>query len=276
MIIGAGMPTKTFYDAYRMARKFDKKLILHPSYHDVSYYKNSIFFKKSLNFADKIIYQTTFEKDGLKKSYRINTNKLVQLTYCPYSKGDWLKASEKARLKEKEIANKIKKDLSITIGFVGQITLRKSFQFFVNFIDKNLINFKKRGLKVNFLFAGAKTNSSKEVELLFDKYKDLVKFFYNFPEKDKVKIFNKIDIFVNPSEEESLGLVNFEALKYGLVPYVSNKSAFFSLSLLDQHNSLKTLNTFNQISSSLNQTYKKLENSYTKEKYEQEFLKMIE
>ena len=229
LIFGAGMPTKMFYDAYRLAKKFNKKLILHPSYHNVSYYKKSIFFQKALSFADKVIYQTPFEKDGLKKSYQIEENKLVQLTYSPYSKADWQMATERAKLKEKEINNKIKKKLPITIGFVGQITLRKNFQFFIDFLDQNLNNFIKQGIKVNFLFAGARTNSSKSVESLFDKYENLVKFMYDFSEKDKAKIFKKIDIFVNPSLEESLGLINFDAIYWGLPCFVGKDSAFYSL-----------------------------------------------
>jgi len=233
LIIGAGMPTKMFYDAYRMARKFSKKLISLPAYHNVNYYKNSFFFQNVLDFANKIIVLTPLEKDGLVKSYQIKKNKLVQLTYCPYSKADWQVAKKRAILKEKEINSKIKKGLPITIGFVGQITLRKNFQFFAEFLEQNLENLKSKGININFLFAGAKTNSSKAVESLFNRYQNLVKFVYDFPEKDKAKIFNKIDIFVNPSEEESLGLVNFEALYFGLPSLVLSNSAFNSLNKVD-------------------------------------------
>ncbi len=233
VIIGAGMPTKMFYDAYRMARKFNKKLILHPSFHDVSYYKKSFFFQQALNYADKVIYQTPFEKAGLTKSYQIKENKLVQLTYCPYSKADWQVARKRAILKEKEINSKIKKGLPITIGFVGQITLRKNFQFFSEFLEQNIENLQSNGININFLFAGAKTNSSKAVESLFNKYQNLIKFVYDFPEKNKAKIFNKIDIFINPSKEESLGLVNFDALYFGIPSLVVSNSAFNSLNKVD-------------------------------------------
>lgn len=233
LIIGAGMPTKLFYDAYRFANKYNKKLILHPSFHDVSYYKNSIFFQKALIFAYKIIYQTPLEKNNLKKSYKITKNKLVQLTYCPYTKNDWQKAIKRAQIKEAELQDKLKKKLPITIGYIGQITLRKNFQFFVNFIKENQKHFDEKEIKINFLFAGAKTNSSTQVETLFKEYKDVVKFIYNFKEKDKEKIFKYIDIFVNPSVEESLGLVNFEAMYWGLHCFVSSDSAFNSLFKVD-------------------------------------------
>lgn len=230
IIFGAGMPTKMFYDAYRFARKYKKKLILHPSYHDVSYYNRSIFFQKALGFADNVIYQTPLEKNTLNKNYQLNEARLVQLTYCPYTKADWQKAHKRAKDKEIKLQNKIKNHLPITIGYVGQITLRKNLDFFADFIKENQQHFQEKGLKVNYLFAGAKTNSSSQVEELFNDYKDLVTFIYDFKDKDKKKIFNQIDIFINPSEEESLGLVNFEVLYHGLPTLIHKYSAFCSIS----------------------------------------------
>jgi glycosyltransferase involved in cell wall biosynthesis len=150
LIIGAGMPTKMFYDAYVFAKKYKKRLILHPSYHNVSYYNHSIFFQRTLSFANVIIYQTPLEKNDLNKNYKLDQKKLKQLTYCPYTEKDWQKALKQAQLKEKVIKNKIKKGLPITIGYVGQITQRKNLQFFANLIKTNLENFEENKIKVNF------------------------------------------------------------------------------------------------------------------------------
>lgn len=279
LIIGAGMPTKMFYDAYRMAKKFDKKLISLPAYHNVNYYNNSCFFKKVLNYSKKIICSTPYELSKVSLNYQIQNNKLELLTYSQYSKTDWQVAGKRAILKEKEIKNKIRNSLTITIGFIGQITLRKNFQFFVKFIDQNLDNFKKQEIKVNFLFAGAQTSSSEAVISLFDKYKNLTNFIYDFSEEDKAKIFNKIDIFVNPSKEESLGLVNFDALYFGLPTFVLSSSAFDSLNIYDnlvKSSQLKKLDyLFSIITNNKKLVKQEINQNYTYKSFQKKLLKLI-
>jgi glycosyltransferase involved in cell wall biosynthesis len=229
LIFGAGVPTKMFYDAYRFAKKYKKKLICLPAYHNVNYYNYSYFFQKALSFAKKIICLTPHEANSLKSHYQIKKNQIEILTYCPYAKEDWRKAIKRSQIKDKELQKKIKKSLPITIGYVGQITLRKNLQFFANFIQENSPNLNNEGVKINFIFAGARTNSSIQIEKLFTNYSNSVKFIYNFNDKDKSMIYKQIDIFINPSKEESLGLVNFEALFYGLPLLVNKHSAFASI-----------------------------------------------
>jgi hypothetical protein len=268
-----------FYEAYRLAKKFDKKLISLPAYHSVNYYNNSYFFKKVLNYSKKILCSTPDELSKISLNYQMQNSKFELLTYSQYSKTDWQMAGKRAILKEKEIESKIRNSLTITIGFIGQITLRKNFQFFVKFIDQNLDNFKKQGIKVNFLFAGARTNSSKSVESLFDKYNNLVKFVYDFSEEDKAKIFNIIDIFVNPSKEESLGLVNFDALYFGLPTFVLSSSAFDSLNIYDnlvKSSQLKTLDYLFFIITDKNTLVKQeINQNYTHKSFIKKLLKLI-
>jgi len=227
IIIGAGMPTKMFYDSYIFAKKYKKQLICLPAYHDVSYYNRSLAFRSVLNFAQKIILLSPLEKRDLLKNYSIDSSKITLLPYCPYTKKQLDKSLLKLENKLRDINNKIKNGQPVIIGFVGQITLRKNFQFFVTFIESNFKIFQKNGVKIKFLFAGMRTNSSKQVEELFHDYKDIVCFMYDF--LDKTQIYNQIDIFINPSLEESLSLVNFEALYYGLPLLIPHNSAFASI-----------------------------------------------
>lgn len=229
LIIGAGMPTNMFYDAYRFAKKWRKRLILHPSYHDVSYYNRSIQFQQALSYANTVIYQTPLERDRLTRQYRIKPDQLHQLTYCSYSESDWKKAQQKAKERQMKLEKKIEKRLPITIGFVGQITLRKNLQFFVQLLKDAQGANKTQMPPIRLLFAGARTNSSDQVEALFKSYSSQVEFIYDFPSAEKDNIFKRMDIFLNPSLEESMGLVNFEALSTGMLTFVAKSSAFASL-----------------------------------------------
>jgi len=228
VIIGAGMPTMMFYEAYRFAKQYQKRLIVIPAYHDVNYYNRSLPFQNVLSFAHKVLFLSPLEKEQLQKHYRIDSNKLVQFTYCPYTKAEMESAQSKYEKKIVEIEQKLEKGSAITIGFVGQITLRKNFQFFADFIRKNGAELKSKKVRLRFLFAGARTNSSPQVEAMFEDLDAEVRFIYDFA--DKNAIYKQIDIFINPSEEESLGLVNFDALAQGLPVFVHKDSAFASLS----------------------------------------------
>lgn len=217
LIIGAGMPTKMFYDSYLFAKKYHKKLILHPSYHNVSYYNHCPQFQQTLNYASTIIYQTKQEIDGLMANYKVDNKKLIQLAYNEYT-GEQIK-----NIKLKNINQK-----TITLGFVGQVTIRKNLVVFKDYLDKYLSYWKKQNINLNILIAGTKTNSAPEIEKLFKKYlkNKIVKIIYDFSDTQKSSIFYQIDIFVSPSHEESLGIVNFEAIFHGLPIIVHQESAF--------------------------------------------------
>lgn len=227
VIIGAGMPTMLFYDAYRFAKKYHKRLVVIPAYHDVNYYNRSLAFQWVLSFAHKVLYLSPLEKTQLQKHYQFDSKKLVQFTYCPYTKAEMELSQSKYEKKMAEIERKLEKGNTITIGFVGQITLRKNFQFFADYIRNNGAELKNKKIKIRFLFAGARTNSSPQVEAMFKDLDADVMFVYDFVDKDE--IYKQLDIFINPSKEESLGIVNFDALEQGLPVFVYKDSAFASL-----------------------------------------------
>ena len=95
------------------------------------------------------------------------------------------------------------KNKTITFGFVGQITHRKNLIVFKKYLDKYLSYWQQNNYKIKVLLAGAKTNSSPEIEQIFSNYlkKNTIKIIYNFT--DKNSIYKKIFItkFINPSTE---------------------------------------------------------------------------
>ena len=230
IIFGIAMPTKSFYDAYYFARKFNRKLILVPCYHNINYYNNCLFFQKAFDYATKVFFLTHFERNELLKNYYIKNLKLVQTTFCPFTK-------KEINNQQKFLPSIIKKhqqnfkNKQITIGYIGQITLRKNLYVFKDYLDKYLSEWQSKGFNLRVYLSGAKTNSSIQVETIFKEYIDqkIVTINYDFLSEDKEKEFSKIDIFVNPSEEESLGIVNFEAIYYGCQLIVKSNSAFDSL-----------------------------------------------
>ena len=235
LIIGAGMPTKMFYDSYLFAKKYHKKLILHPSYHNVSYYNHCPQFQKTLNYASAIIYQTKQEINGLTTNYKIDNNKLIQLAYNEYT------VKQIKEIKFKKIDKK-----EIILGFVGQVTLRKNLSVFKDYLDKYLSYWQKQNIKLNILIAGSKTNSAPEIEKLFSNYlkSKTIKIIYDFTDAEKSEIYKKIDIFVSPSHEESLGIVNFEAIFHGLPIIVHRLSAFEEF--LDESDKFATIDELHQ------------------------------
>ena len=228
IIIGSGMPTMMFYQSYLFAKKFDKKLILIPAYHNVPYYNNCPFFQQALNYASKILYLTPLERKYLTKNYKIDQSKLNQATFCPYTieqiKSQQKKLPDIISQKLKRLKNK-----QVNIGFIGQITPRKNLVIFKHYLDKYLPYWQSRGYKLTIHLSGAKTSFSNQIEqLLKDHIKNnIVNITYNF--KDLENEYSKFDVFVNPSVEESLGITNFEALYNGLSPIVHSDSAFADL-----------------------------------------------
>jgi len=117
-----------------------------------------------------------------------------------------------------------------------------------------------RGYTLKIYLSGAKTNSSPFIENLFKKYINpkTVHITYNFT--DKQQEYEKFDIFANPSIQESLGIVNFEAI-FNFLPTIVHRQSPFSDFLPSQ--SFKTISKLHKlliqilIQSSYKQTAKK-------------------
>ena len=235
IIIGTGMPTLMFYQSYLFSKKFNKKLILIPAYHNVPYYNNCAFFQQALSYADKILYLTPLEKKHLLKNYQIDSQKLIQTTFCPYTKkqiDNQKKTQTKFRSKQ------------LNIGFIGQITPRKNLVVFKKYLDKYLKYWQNRGYKLKIFLSGAQTNSSPQIEKNFNKYLRNKTVLINYNFKDLAKEYRKFNLFINPSVEESLGIVNFEAIYHGL-PIIVHKNSPFSDFVSKQ--SFLDINTIHQL-----------------------------
>ena len=243
-IIGAGLPTMSVLDAYFFARLYHKDLITIPAFHQKNYYQNCYFFQKVLQYSKIILCLSLKEKHDLEDSYSLSRGKISILPYSPFSFRQISHQKHKNLVKTKmfHLTNR-----NITIGYVGQITLRKNLEFIKQLFDKYYALWLKNNLSVNLLFAGAKTNSSDAIETLFKPYLDsgLLKIIYNFSDDEKPNIFSQIDLFVMPSIEESLGIVNFEAIYYSTPIMVHQKSAFADL-LSNQLNYFDNIQQVNQ------------------------------
>ena len=240
IIIGSGMPTMMFYQSYLFAKKFDKKLILIPAYHNVPYYNNCPFFQQALNYASKILYLTPLERKYLTKNYKIDQSKLNQATFCPYTieqiKSQQKKIPDIISQKLKRLKNK-----QINIGFIGQITPRKNLVIFKHYLDKYLPYWQSRGYKLTIHLSGAKTNSSPQIEQIFKEYLKNKTVLITYDFKDLDKEYEKFDIFINPSIEESLGIVNFEAIFHGLPILVHTQSPFSDFLSKQSFYNIKTM-----------------------------------
>jgi len=130
IIVGTGLPTKSILDAHYFAKKYNKRLIILPTYHNVSYHNKCYFFQKAFDYASKILYLTPLEKKHLTNNYKITKNKLIQTTFCPYTKKQIQKQKNNLN---KIITKKIKRiqKKQINIGFIGQITPRKNLIVFL-------------------------------------------------------------------------------------------------------------------------------------------------
>lgn len=275
IIIGTGMPTFMFYQSYLFAKKFNKKLILIPAYHNVPYYNNCPFFQQTLNYASKIFYLTPLEKKHLTKNYKIDSKKLIQTTFCPYTLSQIKKQHERIpeiiTQKLTRINNK-----QINIGFIGQITPRKNLIVFKKYLDKYLNYWQSRGYQLKIHLSGAKTNSSPQIEKLFKNYIDKKTVFITYDFKDLNKEYSKFDIFINPSIEESLGIVNFEAIFHGLPTLVHQQSPFSGFLPKQSFHNIKTLHQ--QINACIKDKHSSnfiLLEKYTYDKFSQDLINSV-
>jgi len=222
LIMGFGLPTKMVWDAYQCAKKYGKKLQILPAYHDVSYYNNCSAFRQVFAYADKILTLSDFEEEALVRNYPQCKGKTERLEYMPFSEQQ-LKQRPEILARLSKIREGRERRGIVCIGFVGQITPRKNLKYFQWLLDDIEANPSKypeyKDRKVKIFLAGIRTNGSPEVEKQLDKgiKEGKIEIRYDFKDEEKEYIYGNIDVFINPSREESLGIVNMEAEYYGSV-----------------------------------------------------------
>jgi glycosyltransferase involved in cell wall biosynthesis len=228
IIIGTGFPTKMITDAVSFSKRYRKPLILLPAYHNVSYFNNCQPFQDALDHAHGVVCLSEKERDDIMKHYRIDSKKMSLLTFSPYTQQEITRQRKYLRERLKKSQERIE-SRQITVGYVGQITRRKNLSFLARFIDQYADKLWNKDLQVRLVLAGTRTNTSAETGKLFEGHIQTgqAKIIYDFI--DKQEIYEEIDIFVNPSVEESYGIVNMEAIYYGCLAIVHAKSPFASL-----------------------------------------------
>lgn len=225
VIIGLGMPTLSFYDSYRLASRYHKKLIVIPAYHDVSYYNGSVPFQQALQYADTVFFLSDKEQADCLRHYVIDQKKIRRLPVGIFSENEIDRQRSKMLKKSVSLSSKS----AITIGTIGQVAARKNLSIYRQLIPLLEARFPDRTF--TFLLAGMKTNTAAQVEQELAPYLGRnLSITYN-PES-VTELYNKIDIFLNPSVEESFGIVNFEAMFYGKPIVVHQDSALTSQSIL--------------------------------------------
>lgn len=216
VVFALGMPTMSFVESARWARIANAPLIAIPAYHDVSYYNNNPSFDKVLSQAKRVLCFSPLESRTLKLHYPNVANKIELIKFSPFSKYELEHIPCRLPLEARE-------KRQLTIGFVGQICRRKRLDLFPLYLTSIARNLGK-GWQIKVLLAGAWTNESASVEreLYSQINKGRLKIIYDFV--DKTTIYKQIDIFINPSNEESFGIVNLEAMRYGLPVFSSRHS----------------------------------------------------
>jgi len=204
-ILAVGMPTSSILYGYHYARRYNKPLVILSAYHPVRYYQNVPVFRQALKYARSVICLSQYEKINLQTAYPFDHQKIHTVVYSPFSAGQLKKMSRHVQERLQRRQTK-----PLTLGYVGQITLRKNLAVFVPIIEA----LAKNKQKIRVLFAGQKTNSSPEVERIF-AHLPQVEIRYNFSEPDKAQLYKEIDIFIHPSIEESFGIASLEAMYYG-------------------------------------------------------------
>lgn len=203
LIFGAGMPTSSLLYVNKYAKKFSKPLYVLTAYHPVNYYNNSFVFQKCLSGAKQVIVLSNYEKLNLLRKYKVNKQKLKLLNYSPIKKQVAQKISFYNQKRIKRLKSK-----TLTIGFIGQISVRKNLESIGN-ISKILTDIPHK-----ILLAGQRTNSSSVIEKAFSTFNN-IEIIYNFSDQEKTKLYSEIDVFINPTSEESYGIATLEALAHG-------------------------------------------------------------
>lgn len=213
-IIGLGMPTNMFVESARWANEYGKPLLVIPAYHDVSYFNSNSSFRTVLAQAKRILCLSPYEQRSLMENYPVTAGKTTLLPFSPFTE---------TQVKARRTYPPTKKTLRL--GFIGQISRRKRLYLFPEIMDR-LQTVLGGQWDISALLAGAKTNESPLLERDIHHHvrNGRISIQYNFP--DKEPLYDQITVFVNPSMEESLGIVNLEAMQHGIPVFSANPSPF--------------------------------------------------
>lgn len=178
--------------------------------------KNIDRSRKILPLADKVIVPSLYFKKIVSKIYNYPENQIFVSPSGGVNMNiiyplDQQSAREKCGL---EFG-------AYYIGYIGRITAGKGWNTFLRAIEKVYQNNKISNLHILIVGSGDQENDlNQEIEKL--KLKDIVTHRAFVQQKDLVYYYNSLNVFVFPSESESLGLVGLEAMTCGTFCIFSN------------------------------------------------------
>lgn len=170
--------------------------------------------------SEKIIVPSEYFREYVCKKYSLNYSKVYvypsagvdDIFYFPHSMEKRLEDIEKFGFSQDKIR----------VGFVGRITAKKGWSTFVRMADL-IIRTRK---DIQFILVGT-GNEEKQLEALIKQLglKSFIKCLDFQPPEQLAQIYNCFDLFIFPTEGESLGLVALEAMACGVPVIASNISA---------------------------------------------------
>lgn len=205
------------YIPIHMIRNFIKsEIVVHVHGGDVVQSKevSNIFFKikhyiasKALKNSNIVFVPSNFYSNILVEQYSVSAVKIVV-----YPSGGVNRALFKPDL-DRQFKNKL------TIGYIGRLTESKGIPLLLDAIKQLVV----MGLDFKVIIVGI-GYMSKEIETFIEKenFEKYVTLYPPVQQKELVKYYNQMDLFIFPTKFESLGLVGLEAMSCG-VPVLGSR-----------------------------------------------------
>ena len=168
----------------------------------------NIFTKKSIKKSDKIIVPSEYFKNYIIKNYEAKAEKIFIYPSCGVDKNIFYPCNiEEIKQFKKEYGfvstNKI-------FGFVGRITKGKGWLTFCEAIK--IINEDEINNEFEFVMVGSGPDDNELNKYIETNKIKNIKRFPLLNQDELCKIYNCLDCFVFPTENESLGLVGLESM----------------------------------------------------------------
>jgi L-malate glycosyltransferase len=196
------------------------------------------FTKSVANNAALIIVPSGFLKEEVAKRFKIDVNKIH------ISPSGGINTTIFKPHNQTHAYNKL-----LHVGYFGRFDQRKG----INCLFNAMPNLKNIG-RFTFIGTGALLESFqcnlRNLDLPYE-----IEFFATKTQRELVDHFNQLDLFIYPTERESLGLIGLEAMACG-IPVIGSSIPGTADYLIDKYNSLVfTVNNANELASCVQEFY---------------------
>ncbi len=224
LIVAGPLPTTivlyaNFFKFLTKALTFQhSKVLVNASFHptDPDFHQRPLI--KALKSTDYLWTLTQFETDYFVNNFHINPNKIILAGNGVDS--DFLIQNFQSNQKPKAPEHQ-----STKILFIGSLSAHKRVDLLINAFSE-LLKAKSYLLPAKLIIAGQKTLFYPKIKQIYDtlspKIKKNIKFNFDFPQKNLVKLIDSCDFLVLPSIQESFGLVLIESWARGKPVVVSD------------------------------------------------------